>query len=192
MIEHLGEGHMAKDHLNIIERALMTGISDKLNGATATDNDIHVFGQFPETEEMKFPAVVVQLVSSGFAEKYFGEEVTFGSQSNAGTTSGSGEAYGATYLVHLFVDTETEIRVTSNKIKDNAATDITYKQRRLVNWLMLNIANAVMEIDWNVYEEDELEILERHLAQWRDIGFMPRAQWYGATAEFELYFLNLR
>jgi len=163
---------MAKDHLNIIERALMTGISDKLNGATATDNDIYVFGQFPETEEIKFPAVVVQLVSSGFAEKYFGEEVTFGAQSNTGTTSGSGEAYGTTYLIHLFVDTETE--------------------RRLVNWLMLNIANAVMEIDWNVYEEDELEILERHLAQWRDIGFMPRAQWYGATAEFELYFLNLR
>ena len=57
---------------------------------------------------------------------------------------------------------------------------------------MLNIANAVMEIDWDVYEEDELEILERHLEQWRDIGFMPQAQWYGATAEFSLAFLNLR
>jgi hypothetical protein len=183
---------MAKDFLNLIERALMMGVSDKLNGATVAGNEIFVHGQFPETEELKFPAVVVQLVASGFAEKYFGDKVTFGSQSNTGATSGSGEAYGCTFLIHLFVDSDTEIRVTSNKIKDNAATDITYKQRRLINWLMLNIANAVMEIDWDIYEEDELEILERHLAQWRDIGFMPQSQWYGATAEFELYFLNLR
>jgi hypothetical protein len=183
---------MAKDHLNIIERALMMGISDKLNAATADGDDIYVFGQFPETEELKFPAVVVQLVGSGFAEKYFGEAVTFGDQSNTGTTSGSGEVYGCTYLIHLFVDSDTQIKITSNRIRDAGAETTRYKQRRLVNWLMLNIANAVMEINWDVYEEDELEILERSLAQWRDIGFMPTAQWYGATAEFELYFLNLR
>ena len=182
---------MAKDHLNIIERALMTGISDKLNGATLDGSDIYVFGQFPETEELKFPAVVVQLVASGFAEKYFGDQITFGNTSNT-TSSGSGEAYGCTYLVHLFVDNDTEISVTANSIKTGSSSTIVYKQRRLVNWLMLNIANAVMSINWDVYEEDELEILERHLAQWRDIGFMPTAQWYGATAEFELYFLNLR
>ena len=105
---------------------------------------------------------------------------------------GDGEVYGATFLVHLFVDRDTEISVTSTPIKTGSAAAIVYKQRRLVNWLMLNIANAVMEIDWDVYEEDELEILERHLEQWRDIGFMPEAQWYGATAEFSLAFLNLR
>ena len=182
---------MAKDHLNLIERALMTGISDKLNAATADGDDIYVFGQFPETEELKFPAVVVQLIASGFAERYFGDQVTFGSSSNE-TTSGSGEAYGCTYLIHLFVDSETEITLTNVPNIKSGTSTIVYKQRRLVNWLMLNIANAVMEIDWDVYEEDELEILERHLAQWRDIGFMPTAQWYGATAEFELYFLNLR
>ena len=191
---------MAKDFLNIIERALMMGISDKLNAATGptakttsptqTDN-IYVYGQFPDTEELNFPAVVVQLVGSGFAEKYFGENVTFGSSSNE-TSSGSGEAYGCTYLVHLFVDNDTEISVTADSIKTGSSSTIVYKQRRLINWLMLNIANAVMEIDWDVYEEDELEILERNLAQWRDIGFMPQAQWYGATAEFELFFLNLR
>ena len=57
---------------------------------------------------------------------------------------------------------------------------------------MLNIANAVMEINWGDYEEEELEILERHLSQWRDIGFLPATQWHGATAEFEIYFLNKR
>ena len=41
-------------------------------------------------------------------------------------------------------------------------------------------------------EKEELEILERHLAQWRDIGYMPDVGWYGATAEFDIYFLNKR
>ena len=186
---------MAKDHLNVIERALMMGISDKLNdptqGGTDAGSDIHVFGQFPQTEEMKFPAVIVQLVNSGFEEKYFGDAVTFGSTGN-NTTSGSGEVYGVTYLVHIIVDTDTEISITSTPIKSGSASTTVYKQRKLINWLMLNIANAVMEIDWNIYEEDELEILERHLDQWRDIGFMPQAQWHGATAEFSLAFLNKR
>ena len=57
---------------------------------------------------------------------------------------------------------------------------------------MLNIANTIMEIDWGVYEEEELQILERHLQQWRDIGFISEVQWYGATAEFEIYLLNKR
>jgi len=182
---------MAKDFLNIIERALMMGVSDKLNSATDANNDIHVFGQFPDSEDLKFPSVVVQLVASGFEEQYFGETVTFGSAGN-NTTSGSGEVYGATYLFHIFVDKDTEISVTSTPNKTGGSATTVYKQRRLVNWLMLNIANSVMSIDWDIYEEDELEILERHLQQWRDIGFMPQAQWYGATAEFSLAFLNLR
>ena len=169
---------MAKDYLNVIERALMMGISDKINAAVT--GDVYVFGQFPETEELKFPAIVVQQVASGFEEKYFGESITFGSD----TSSSSGEAYGMAFLVHIFADRETEITINDSSAK--------YKQRRLLNWMMLNIANAVMEIDWSQYEEEELEILERHLSQWRDIGFLPTAQWHGATAEFEIFFLNKR
>jgi hypothetical protein len=173
---------MAKDYLNVIERALMMGISDILNdpaqGGTAAGSDIYVHGQFPETEGMKFPTVIVQLVNSGFEEQYFGDSITFGSSG----ASGTGEVYGCTFLVHIIVDKDTEITIGSD----------VYKQRRLINWLMLNIANSVMKIDWGIYEEEELEILERHLEQWRDIGFMPQAQWYGATAEFSLAFLNLR
>jgi hypothetical protein len=169
---------MAKDYLNIIERALMMGVSDKLNTATATGSDIFVRGQFPQTDDIQFPSVIIQLVNSGFEEKYFGESVTFG----AAATASTGEVYGCTYLVHIIVDKDTEITIGSD----------VYKQRRLINWLMLNIANSVMEIDWSVYEEEELEILERHLNQWRDIGFMPQSQWHGATAEFSLAFLNKR
>ena len=182
-IGHQGGGHLAKDYLNVIERALMMGISDKINDAVT--GDVHVFGQFPETEDLKFPAIIVQQVASGFEEKYFGEDITFG----AAATAASGEVYGIAYLVHLFVDRETEITIDTT---GNGTPDTKYKQRRLLNWLMLNIANSVMEINWGDYEEEELEILERHLSQWRDIGFLPSSQWHGATAEFEIYFLNKR
>ena len=167
---------MAKDYLNVIERALMMGLSDKINAAVT--GDIFVHGQFPETEDMKFPSIVVQQVASGFEEQFHGEKITFGANSTAGT----GEVYGMSFLVHIVVDKNTEIDIGGTK----------YKQRRLVNWLMLNIANTIMEIDWSVYEEEELQILERHLQQWRDIGFISEVQWYGATAEFEIYFLNKR
>jgi hypothetical protein len=127
---------------------------------------------------MKFPTLIVQQVASGFEEKFHGDKITFGSDSN----SSSGEVYGMKFLVHIIVDKDTEITIGSD----------VYKQRRLVNWLMLNIANTIMEIDWSVYEEEELEILERHLDSWRDIGYIEAVQWYGATADFEIYFLNKR
>lgn len=167
---------MAKDYLNIIERALMMGLSDKINAAVT--GDIYVHGQFPESEDMKFPTLIVQQVSSGFEEKFHGDKLTFGSD----TTSSSGEVYGMKFLVHIIVNKDTEITIGSD----------VYKQRRLVNWLMLNIANTIMEIDWSDYEEEELEILERHLDSWRDIGYIEAVQWYGATADFEIYFLNKR
>tara|TARA_Y100000361_G_C11078290_1_gene299586 strand:+ start:211 stop:714 length:504 start_codon:yes stop_codon:yes gene_type:complete len=167
---------MAKDYLNVIERALMMAVSDKINSAVT--GDIYVHGQFPESEDVKFPSIIVQQIASGFEEKYFGETITFGTD----TSASSGEAYGISFLIHLLVDKDTEIDIGGTK----------YKQRRLINWLMLNIANTIMEIDWGVYEEEELQILERHLAQWRDIGYVEAVQWYGATAEFQIYFLNKR
>ena len=93
------------------------------------------------------------------------------------------------FLVHILVDKDTEITIDTT---GNGTPDTIYKQRRLVNWLMLNIANAIMEINWSDYEEEELEILERHLDSWRDIGYIEAVQWYGATADFEIYFLNKR
>jgi hypothetical protein len=44
---------MAKDYLNVIERALMMGISDEVNSAVT--GDVHVYGEFPETEELEVP-----------------------------------------------------------------------------------------------------------------------------------------
>ena len=168
---------MAKDYLNVIERALMMGISDKVNNLTGSGDDIFVYGQFPETEELKFTCIVIQQVASGISEKYFGETITFGDEQNQ-----TGEAYGIGFMIHLMTDKETAITVGSSD----------YKQRRLLNWLMLNVANALQDINWNDYEDEDLEILERHVLAWNDIGFMPQMDWYGASCKMSVVFLNKR
>ncbi len=167
---------MAKDFLNVIERALMMGVSDKINGATDTGSDIFVYGEFPETEDLKFPALVISQTGSGFQEQLMGQAMTFDSN------SGTGEIYGIAFTFHIIVDKETEITVGST----------VYKQRRLLNWLMLNIANSVLDIDWDVYKEESLEVLERTLQAYRNIGFIPEIQYYGASADFLLTFKNYR
>lgn len=167
---------MAKDYLNTIERALMMGISDKIN--TDVTGDVYVYGHFPRADEVKFPAVIVQLTSSGFDEQFMGQAVTFGDSG----ASGTGEVYGTAYAVHILIDDNTEITVGSDK----------YKQRRLLNWMMLNIANYIVDIDWDIYEEEELEILDRSLNVWSDIGYLEEFQWFGATAQFTIHFKNYR
>ena len=174
---------MAKDFLNVIERALMMGISDTINELTESGEDIHVFGEFPEVEELKFPAVIVQHTGSGFEEQFMGQQVTLGS------SSGTGEVYGASYTIHVICEKETTIQVTSGA---SSTTDANYKQRRLLNWLMLNVANSVMDVNFDNYEEEDTQVIERHLNSWSNVGFIPDLQWYGASADFMITFTNLR
>ena len=174
---------MAKDFLNVIERALMMGISDTINGLTESGEDIHVFGEFPEVEELKFPAIVVEHTGSGFEEQFMGQRVSLN------TNSGTGEIYGVSYAIHLITDKESQIQVVSGA---SSASNVYYKQRRLLNWLMLNVANSVMDINFDTYEEEDTQIMERHLNSWQNIGFIPDLQWYGATADFLLTFTNFR
>ena len=174
---------MAKDYLNVIERALMMGISDTINGLTEDGEDIHVFGEFPEVEELKFPAIIVEHTGSGFEEQFMGQKVTLGS------TSGTGETYGASYAIHLICEKESQIQVTSGA---SSASNVYYKQRRLLNWMMLNVANSIMDINFDTYEEEDTQVIERHLNSWQNIGFIPDLQWYGATAEFMVTFTNVR
>ena len=173
---------MAKDYLNVIERALMMGISDGINSLTEDGENIHVFGEFPETEDLKFPAIIVEHTGSGFEEQFMGQKVTLGS------TSGTGETYGASYTIHLICEKETTIQVGSGHFSQDAY----YKQRRLLNWLMLNVANQIMDLNWSVFDEDDTQVLERHLNAWQNIGFIPDLQWYGASADFMITFTNIR
>ena len=171
---------MAKDFLNVIERALMMGVSDTINDVVT--GDVFVYGEFPETEDLKFPALIVQHTGSGFEEQFIGQKTTLGSV-------GTGEIYGISYTIHVIVDKETTIKIDTT---GNGTPDTDYKQRRLLNWLMLNVANALQDIDWDTYEEEDLEILERHVLAWNDIGFMPQVDWYGASCRMSIVFLNKR
>ena len=174
---------MAKDYLNVIERAVMMGISDSINALTESGEDIHVFGEFPEVEELKFPAIIVQHTGSGFEEQFMGQGATLGS------SNGKGDIYGVSYAIHLIVDRETKIQVVSGA---SSASDVHYKQRRLLNWMMLNVSNAIADLNWDTYEEEDTQVIERHLESWQNIGFIPDLQWYGATADFLLTFTNFR
>ena len=60
----------------------MMGISDSINTVTESGEDIHVFGEFPEVEEIKFPAIIVEHTGSGFEEQFMGQGVTLGSTSD--------------------------------------------------------------------------------------------------------------
>jgi len=167
---------MAKDFLNVIERALLMGVSDKINGATTSTSDIYFYGEFPEAEDVKFPCVIIQQVASGFQEQLMGQSMTFGG------ASGTGELYGIAYNIHVICERDTEITI---------GTDV-YKQRRLLNWIMLNLANEITDLDFSAYGEDTLEVMDRELLAWRDIGYIPEFQWYGASCDYTLVFKNYR
>ena len=185
-----------KDYLNVIERKIIDELRIFFNtvNSSANDGKVYVSGQFPEPEELKFPSVVVQQIGSGFEEQFFGKKVTFGSDSY------DGEIYGVGYLIHIFIDKESELDVGTTPQGSSK-----YRQRRLLNWIMLNVANVLNDIDWatpvtsspaglsyNPNYDASVDVQERHLQAWRDVGYSPVMQWWGASAQFMLTFLNYR
>jgi hypothetical protein len=70
--------------------------------------------------------------------------------------------------------------------------------------MMLNISNTINDIDWATamsshanlsYDPNfdaSVEVLERHLQAWRDVGYNPTFQWWGATAQMMVVFKNYR
>jgi hypothetical protein len=192
------------DYLNVIERKIIDDLRVFFNTHHTTDNDsvIKVFGQFPEPEELKFPSVIVEQVGSGFEEKLMGESITVTNPVDGTTSSYTGELYGVAFVINILTDKDSEYNIgTSPQGTSNAK----YKQRRLLNWMMLNIANTINGIDWatrvtssptglsyNPRYDGSVEVVESHLRAWRDVGYLPAFQWYGATAEFSLIFKNYR
>ena len=187
-----------RDYLNVIERKIIDELRAFFNTHHTSDNDgvVKIYGQFPEPEELKFPAIMVEQVGSGFEEKLVGEKVTFGASTY------TGELYGIAFLINILIDKEASYNIGTSP---QGTTNAKYKQRRLLNWMMLNIANTINSIDWatavssspaglsyNPRYDGSVEVLESHLRAWRDVGFLPAFQWYGASAEFSLVFKNYR
>ena len=185
-----------RDYLNVIERKIIDELRIFFNTVNSSANDgvVNVVGQFPEPEELKFPSVVVQQVGSGFEEQFVGESVTFGG------VQYSGEILGVGYLIHIILDKEAELDVGTTPQGSSK-----YRQRRLLNWMMLNIANVINDIDWktavssqpaglsyNPAYDASVDVQETHLQAWRDVGYSNVMQWWGATAQFLMVFLNYR
>ena len=135
---------MAKDFLNVIERALMMGVSDTVNRLIDNTTDmahshvdkynVHVFGEFPEVSDLKFPAIVVEHTGSGFEEQFMGQDVSLG------TVSGTGETYGASYTLHIIIDKESYVKVfpasagvTGKKFTHTALSGITVQNDSYIN-----------------------------------------------------------
>ena len=192
------------DYLNVIERKIIDELRIFFNTHHGEVNDgvVKVYGQFPEAEELKFPAVMVEQVGSGFEEKLMGDSVTFTNPDDNSITTYTGELFGIAFIINILIDKEASYNIGTSP---QGTTNAKYKQRRLLNWMMLNIANTISSIDWatrvtssptglsyNPRYDGSVEVVESHLRAWRDVGFLPAFQWYGASAEFSLVFKNYR
>ena len=116
-----------------------------------------------------------------------------------GGSSYVGEILGVGFMIHILVDKEAELDVGTAPQGSSK-----YRQRRLLNWMMLNISNTINDIDWATamsshanlsYDPNfdaSVEVLERHLQAWRDVGYNPTFQWWGATAQMMIVFKNYR
>ena len=74
--------------------------------------------------------------------------------------------------------------------RDSSITvDGPYKERRLLNYLMLNSANVLMDVD---YSSTTTEVVERHFSGFTDIGYNPDLEIWAGMATLVLIFKNNR
>ena len=162
---------MAADHLNNVERTLIDKLrTGTYDGGTAwSSSDITVFGQFPEPEDVKYPCMVVEMVANGIDEQFIGMNVD-------GTT---GELYGIGFRIHLAVQRNSSITVDGT----------SYKQRRLLNYLMLQTANVLMDCD---FTSSGTEIDQRSFGGFTEIGYNSSLEVWAASTTMLLIFKNVR
>ena len=172
---------MAKDHLNVIERALIDNLRTGTYNTTAgigsgsawSSGDITVFGQYPEPEDIKYPCIIVEMVANGIEEQFMGQMVT------SGASSAIGELYGVGFNLYMFVESGSSMTV------DGAA----YKQRRLLNYLMNNVANVCMDTS---FTSSNTEVTERHYTGFRNIGYNQESEIWTAMTSMIIVFKNTR
>lgn len=172
---------MSTDHINDIERKLIDNLRDgtyrTTAGATAGSAwdpaDVTVFGQFPITEDVKYPAIVIEQMANGIEQQFIGQSVT------SGSSEAIGEIYGVGYNIHLAVDKNCSITVGGTP----------FKQRRLLNYLMLNCANVVMDCD---FSSTDCQVLQRKFTGFRDIGYDSERELWVALTGMVITFKNTR
>jgi hypothetical protein len=176
---------MPVDHLNIVERKLIDNLrAGTYNTAAGTStawssSDVTVFGQFPSTDQTKYPAIITEMVANGIEQQYMGQNLTFG----ASDTAAKGELYGVGFNIYLTVDRDCSISV------DMGGGAEPYKERRLLNYLMLNSANVLMDVNFST---TTTEVTERHFSGFREMGYNPDLETWNAVASMVIVFKNNR
>ena len=175
---------MAPNHLNNIEKVLIDNLRDGTYNTTAgigsgsawTDADVTVFGQFPSTDETKYPCIITELVANGIETQFMGQNLT-----DITGSAAKGELYGMGYNIYLMVDRDSSITVEG----------ASFRERRLLNYLMLNCANVLTDCDFtNIAPKTEVE--ERHYSGFREIGYNPQLETWVALASVVIVFKNTR
>ena len=177
------------DHLNNVEQALIdnlrTGTYNTITGdvktaATAwSDGDITVYGQFPTTEEVKYPCIITEMVANGMETQFMGQRLT------SGSSSSMGELYGVGFNIYLMVDRE------SSFTPGSPLSTAPYRQRRLLNYLMLNSANILIDMDLQG-ASPSTEVVERNYSGFREMGYNPQLETWNAMASMIIVFKNSR
>ena len=166
---------MATDHLNVVERELIDNLrTGTYSGGTAwSSGDVTVFGQFPETEDIKYPCIIIQMLANGIVQQFRGQSIS------SGSSSVTGELYGIGFNMHVAVDKESSMTV------DGTA----YKQRRLLNYLMINCANVLMDCDFSA---TDTEVTQRLYTGFRNVGYEPMLEIWAALTGMVVVFKNTR
>tara|TARA_R110002020_G_scaffold9593_3_gene37616 strand:+ start:1657 stop:2151 length:495 start_codon:yes stop_codon:yes gene_type:complete len=162
------------DFINTIERALIDQLRTDFTGFT-------VFGQFPSQVDVTYPCIIVEQIANGQDENFMGQNVTFGSSA----TEKTGEIYGLGFRFNILVNKESEKSI----VPDGGSGTEVYKQRRLLNWAMLNIANTLMDI---TFDSTKVQVVERRFNGFTDVGYEPELELWGSTATMAISFENYR
>ena len=158
------------DFINLIERKIIDQLRTDFPAC-------HVFGQYPESTDIQYPAIILEIEGSGPFQKLMGEKVSFGSQDY------TGELYGIIYVLHVLIDRKSTITVDSTK----------YKQRRLQNYLLLNIANTMTDLGTTAKPwPATVDVIEQELQNWVDVGYDAQMELWGASVTFMVAFQNYR
>lgn len=176
---------MAPDHINNIERQLIDNLRAGTyntnagigSGSAWTSSDVTVFGQFPSTDQVTYPCIITEIMSNGISEQFMGQKLTYGGAPKVG------ELYGIAVRIHLAVDRASSITVSG----------APYKERRLLNYLMLNCANVLNDCDFIGSESStDTEVVQRTFSGFQDIGYNPDLEIWAAMATMVIVFKNDR
>ena len=174
------------DHLNNIEQALIDNLrlgtfstitaGSKTTATAWSSSDVTVYGQFPTTEEVKYPAIITEMVANGIETQFMGQELT-----DSDGDAAIGELYGVGFNIYLMIDRDSSITVSG----------APYRQRRLLNYLMLNSANILMDMNW-VGATPSTEVEGRNFSGFREMGYNPQLETWNAMASMIVVFKNAR